>query len=91
MEYKNTSSKSTLQPRTKYKIPKWKLVYKDFYQEISKKSKNLFRQSVLLPNSDIRIIFRPNSNFSIIKQYTVVRGRSSTSVASINGDIHYNI
>ena len=40
--------------------------------------------------SDIRIIFRQDSDFGIIKYYTVVRDRSKTSATSINRDILSN-
>ena len=37
-----------------------------------------------------KVSYCQNSDIIIIKQYTVVRGRSRTSATSSNGDIHYN-
>ena len=83
MEYKNISSKSTLQPRAKYKNTKMETCLQGLLPGDIKKLKTYITAKIQT--------FRQNSDFSIIKQYTVLRGRSRTSATSINGDIHYNI
>ena len=55
MEYKKIIQNLRYREQNR-KIPKYKLAYKDFYHEIcilSYLSKDIFCQSILLPNLDI--------------------------------------
>ena len=73
------------------KVPKYKLAYMDFFHEtflFSHQSKNIYRQSVsTLPKFRYQ---RSKYCFSIIKQYTVVRGGHRTPATSTNRDICCN-
>ena len=82
MEYKNISSKFTLQPQTKYKNTEMETCLQGLLPRDIKKNQKIY---------SAKVSYCQNSDIIIIKQYTVVRGRSRTSATSINGGIHYNI
>ena len=93
MEYKNIYLNFTVQPQTEYKNIKIETCSQGLLpwdMSLQSNQKIYSTKVSYCQNSDIRIIFRKNSDFSI-KHYLVVRGRSWTSAISINGDIHYNI
>ena len=81
MEYKNISSKFTLEPQTKYKNTEMETCLQGLLPRDIKKNQKIY---------SAKVSYCQNSDIIIIKQYTVVRGRSRTSATSINGDIHYN-